>query len=95
MNCRAQSKPVICPSCKKRFEDNKARGVIQKLFFSFDASAKNQQVETTKELIAQMEALKKKHRDYVIEKEAREKSFIETMKKEKMSSHDKTQKIMG
>ena len=37
---QAQGKPALCPTCKKRFETNAARGVIRKLYFTFDQNSR-------------------------------------------------------
>lgn len=40
--CQAEGQPSLCPTCKKRFETNPARGIVKKLFFTFDATAARQ-----------------------------------------------------
>lgn len=36
--CQKENQPCLCPSCKTRFETNPARGVVKKLYFTFDSS---------------------------------------------------------
>ena len=64
-NCQTQRDPLLCPTCKTRFETNAARGIVKKLYFTFDAASRDtsldekklkQQIEISEVLLCEAES---------------------------------------
>ena len=77
--CQEEAQPSLCPSCKTRFEINSPRGIIKKLYFSFDLNRSKEQKDLRKRCeqaeasftlqAAEVARLKEKQKHLIAEKE--------------------------